>query len=65
LLARLEHEGLVSSEWQAGDGGPGRKDFAITVAGRASLAQGSVGWTDFAARIGSFLHQSHRTEAAG
>ena len=58
LLARLEQDGLVSSEWRAGDGGPGRKYFAITPAGRAGLAHGSAGWTDFASRIDSILSTS-------
>ena len=58
LLARLEHEGLVSSQWRVGDGGPGRKYFTITPAGRAALAHGSAGWTDFASRIGSILSTS-------
>ena len=59
LLARLEQEGLVSSEWHAGDGGPGRKYFAITPEGRAALAQGSAGWTTFASRIGMILSTSN------
>ena len=58
LLSRLEQEWLVSSAWQAGDGGPGRKYFTITSAGRAALAHGSAGWTDFASRIGSILSTS-------
>lgn len=64
LLARLEQEGLVSSEWHAGDGGPGRKYFAITPAGGGTLATASAGWTDFAARIGSILGQSNLLGAA-
>lgn len=55
LLARLEHEHLVSSEWHAGDGGPGRKYFTITTAGRDALVSRAAGWTDFSARIGSIL----------
>ncbi len=39
LLARLEADGLVASTWQAGDGGPGRKVFAITGDGRLELAR--------------------------
>src|SRR5665647_537046 len=55
LLARLEQEGLVSSEWRAGDGGPGRKYFTITATGREVLIRSAAGWTDFSARIGSIL----------
>jgi len=55
LLARLEQDGLVSSEWRAGDGGPGRKYFAITTTGRGVLARSAAGWADFSSRIGSIL----------
>ena len=58
LLARLEQDGLVASEWRAGDGGPFRKYFTITAAGRATLAHGSAGWAEFAAGIGSILGHS-------
>ena len=55
LLARLEQEGLVSSEWRAGDSGPRRKYFTITATGREVLVRSAAGWTDFSARIGSIL----------
>jgi PadR family transcriptional regulator PadR len=55
LLARLEQEGLVFSEWRAGDGGPGRKYFTITSTGREVFVKGAAGWADFSARIGSIL----------
>ena len=59
LLARLEQEGLVSSEWHAGDGGPGRKYFTITSTGAEVLIRGSAGWADFSARIGWILGDTH------
>ena len=58
LLARLEQEGLVSSEWRAGHGGPGRKYFTITATGRDVLSRGAAGWSDFSARIGSILGEA-------
>lgn len=39
LLGRLETGGLVTVEWRAGDGGPGRKYYDLTDAGRDELAQ--------------------------
>ena len=30
VLARLESEGILSSTWTAGEGGPGRKVYALT-----------------------------------
>lgn len=59
LLARLEQDGLVSSEWHAGDGGPGRKYLTITATGREVLATSAAGWTDFSGRIGSILGDAH------
>ena len=55
LLARLEQDGFVSSQWRAGDGGPGRKYFTITATGHEVLTRSAAGWTDFSARIGSIL----------
>ena len=58
LLARLEQDGLVASEWHAGDGGPGCKFFPITATGREVLASSAAGWADFSARISSILGRS-------
>lgn len=49
LLARLEEAGHVTTHWEAGDGGPGRKYFALTAAGRAALAARADAWRTFAA----------------
>ena len=38
VLARLEEAGHVSTRWVEGKGGPGRKDYALTDAGRAEYA---------------------------
>jgi PadR family transcriptional regulator PadR len=47
LLARLEAEGLVTSSWHAGDGGPGRKYFALTTTGRRELRARALRWEQF------------------
>lgn len=47
LLARLESEGLVDASWRAGDGGPGRKYFTLTPAGRAELTHRAERWEQF------------------
>lgn len=47
LLTRLESEGLVEATWHAGDGGPGRKYFALTPLGRTELAQRARLWGQF------------------
>lgn len=46
-LRAMEDEGLLASEWQAGDGGPGRKYYRVTTAGREYLAQQAPLWLDF------------------
>ena len=41
-LRRLEREGFVASEWEAGDSGPARRVYSITAAGEDMLR----GWTE-------------------
>ncbi len=41
-LRRLESQGLVTSEWEAGDSGPARRVYSITNAGEEML----LGWTE-------------------
>ncbi|GEK23177.1 PadR family transcriptional regulator [Cellulomonas xylanilytica] len=48
LLTRLEHAGLVTTQWQPGVAGPGRKYFALTADGRADLARRGAAWHRFA-----------------
>ncbi len=47
LLTRLETAGLLTSSWQAGTGGPGRKVFEITAAGRDDLVTRGTLWRRF------------------
>jgi PadR family transcriptional regulator PadR len=47
LLSRFESAGLVSVEWRAGDGGPGRKYYRLTDAGRSELRIGASRWALF------------------
>lgn len=47
LLDRLERAGLVEVEWRPGDGGPGRKFFALTDSGRANARQQADDWARF------------------
>lgn len=42
ILRRLEDDGFVTSEWAAGEGGPQRRDYRITDAGSARLAEWST-----------------------
>lgn len=54
-LTRLEKQGLLSSDWRAGDGGPGRKYYALTSRGRAEVDAQARSWAEFAARVSSVL----------
>lgn len=47
ILARLEADGLISSSWGEGDGGPGRKFVSITAEGRAEVARNASRWAEF------------------
>ncbi len=55
LLGRLEADGLVESSWAAGDGGPGRKYFQLTDAGRDELRQRALLWRRFTAATTAVL----------
>lgn len=47
VLNRLEADGVVSAQWQAGAGGPGRKVYELTAAGRERLVDDRATWADF------------------
>ena len=58
ILLRLEQDGLVTSSWGAGQGGPGRKFYRITDVGTAELRQRSDDWHAFTATAALVLpHQ--------
>jgi PadR family transcriptional regulator, regulatory protein PadR len=46
-LARLERDGSVASYRVPGEGGPPRKYYRITAAGRVSLTRGRADWAAF------------------
>lgn len=47
ILSRLEADGLVTSYWGEGDGGPGRKFVSITDAGKAEVERLRRSWPAF------------------
>jgi PadR family transcriptional regulator PadR len=51
ILARLEADGLVTSSWGEGVGGPGRKFISITDAGREELNRLTTQWQAFRVMI--------------
>lgn len=58
VLNRLEGEGLLTSTWREGVGGPGRKFFAVTETGRERLERRVVAWRTFTERAASLLPNS-------
>jgi len=55
LLGRLHAAGLLDEEWRPGDGGPGRKYYALTDAGRTHLHHEAVRWARFAELTQTFV----------
>ena len=55
LLTRLEQDGDVVASWRDGDGGPGRKYYAITAAGQQRLNLLRVDWQIFAGHATSII----------
>ena len=55
VLTRLEQDGLLVSSWREGQGGPGRKFFAVTPAGQAALRERTEAWTTFTDRATGLL----------
>lgn len=47
LLGRLEEAGHVEVEWRPGEGGPGRKYFALTPSGRVHARDQAARWATF------------------
>lgn len=47
LLGRLEEAGLVEVEWRPGEGGPGRKYFALTPEGQHEAVRLAQRWATF------------------
>lgn len=45
----------MTIEWRTGEGGPGRKYFRLTDAGRAELADARTAWSTFARAVDAHL----------
>jgi PadR family transcriptional regulator PadR len=54
-LLRLETAGYLRAQWRAGQGGPGRKYYALTASGREVLDRDRHAWRAFAARVDDVL----------
>jgi PadR family transcriptional regulator, regulatory protein PadR len=54
-LLRLERAGHLTSSWRAGEGGPGRKYYSLTSAGRAALARDVRSWRALSGAVDELL----------
>jgi PadR family transcriptional regulator PadR len=54
-LLRREKLGHLRSDWRAGEGGPGRKYYAITARGHAALKREADAWRGFAQSMDAAL----------
>jgi PadR family transcriptional regulator, regulatory protein PadR len=54
-LARLEHQGLLDSEWGVSDNNRRAKFYKLTAAGRRRLREEAEGWNRLANAIGLAL----------
>jgi PadR family transcriptional regulator len=57
-LYRLEHQGLIASEWGESDNNRRAKYYRLTTTGRRQLLQAARRWNDMAAIIASILNAS-------
>src|SRR5215203_3431001 len=54
-LARLEHRGLIDSEWGTSDNNRRAKYYRLTAAGRRALGEETASWQRLSAAIGLAL----------
>jgi PadR family transcriptional regulator PadR len=64
-LLRQEKLGHLRADWRAGQGGPGRKYYSLTPAGREALEREAGSWTAFAASVDSVLTAFGLSRAGG
>lgn len=64
LLSRIEAAGHVTTHWQAGDGGPGRKYYSLTESGAAHLRDRTARWTAFAHTVTHHLAPAATSEVS-
>ena len=57
-LYRLEHQGLIASEWGESDNNRRAKYYRLTTTGRRQLQQAARKWNDMAAIIAGILSAS-------
>jgi PadR family transcriptional regulator PadR len=64
-LHRLESRGAVAGTWEPGSGGPRRRYYSLTDAGRSQLADARREWERFVADVEAVASTPVRAEARG
>ena len=59
ILHKLEHEGLVRAQWQAGEAGRRRKVYEVTQRGRESLHERAREWGQVHTMLQNILEAQH------
>jgi PadR family transcriptional regulator, regulatory protein PadR len=60
VLRGLEEDGLVTSRWEAGEPGPAKRTYELTVEGRRLLDEWAAALRGSRERIDTFLHRYER-----
>src|SRR5215475_9629917 len=55
-LYRLEHQGLIASDWGQSENNRRAKFYTLTTAGRKRLREETAGWNRLASAIGAALN---------
>lgn len=55
VLGRMERDGVVTATWEPGEGGPGRKVYALTPAGHERLREQRAQWASFSVLMDDLL----------
>jgi PadR family transcriptional regulator, regulatory protein PadR len=61
ILHRLEKDGLIAGQWSDPTEGRPRKEYELTKAGRAQLADLTAEWVELRAHVDSFLNDGEAT----
>ncbi len=60
VLNRLEEAGSVEAAWVEGTGGPGKREYRLTAAGRARLHEELVRWRRLADALTDMAQEGNR-----
>lgn len=61
LLTRLKNDGLLAYRWAESTGGPPRKYFTLTDAGRTTLAELIGSWTELTDAVNTIINETNKT----